>query len=108
MKTIALVAGCVLALAAPLASAETLLIDRVSAEQDKVLPARGTTMAAVEKRFGAPQQKLPAVGSGSRSNPHITRWVYAGVVVYFENTHVVDVVMNKSSPTEIGPAPARP
>jgi len=108
MKSIALAIGCLLAFAAPLATAETLLIDRVAMEQGKVLPARGSSMAEVEKRFGAPQQKLAPVGSGTRSNPRITRWVYGSVVVYFENTHVVDVVLNKASANEIGPAPAQP
>lgn len=107
MKPTALALGCLLALAAPLASAETLLIDRVAVEQGKVLPIRGSSMAQVEKRFGAPQQKLAAVGGGSRRTPPITRWVYGNVIVYFENQHVVDTVLNRASPTEMGPAPAR-
>jgi hypothetical protein len=77
-----------LAAAAP-ASAETLLVDnqvqlRPTATE---LPKRGSTMAAVEARFGAPTTKHAAVG-----NPPITRWDYAGYSVYFEHQHVVHAV----------------
>jgi hypothetical protein len=50
-------------------------------------PARGTTMAQVERQFGAPAERYPAVGQ-----PPITRWVYPSMVVYFEYDHVVHAV----------------
>lgn len=108
MKPNMLLLGCVLALAAPLASAETLLVDRVGVEAGKNLPARGISMAQVEAKYGAPAKKFDAVGGGSRQTPPITRWVYPGFSVYFENRHVIDAVLNKAGPNEIGPAPARP
>jgi hypothetical protein len=51
------------------------------------LPTRGTSMAQVEARFGAPSQRYAAVGQ-----PPITRWVYPSFVVYFEYQHVVHAV----------------
>jgi hypothetical protein len=50
-------------------------------------PARGTSMAQVERQFGAPAERYPAVGQ-----PPITRWVYPSMVVYFEYDHVVHAV----------------
>ena len=51
------------------------------------LPTRGTSMAQVEARFGAPAERFGAVGQ-----PPITRWVYPSFVVYFEYQHVVHAV----------------
>jgi len=50
-------------------------------------PVRGTSMAQVEKQFGAPTERFAPVGQ-----PPITRWVYADKVVYFEYEHVVHAV----------------
>jgi len=50
-------------------------------------PARGQSMAAVERQFGPPAERFAAVGQ-----PPITRWVYPGFVVYFEYDHVVHAV----------------
>ena len=105
--TLSLAAGLLLCLNAPAAKADNLLIERVQTEQNTTLPKRGSSMSQVEAKFGAPQQKFPAVGGGSRRTPPITRWVYSGFSVYFENKHVVDAVLNKATPEEIGPAPAR-
>ena len=107
MLTLSLAAGLLLSLNAPVAHADNLLIERVQSEQGMTLPQRGSSMSQVQARFGTPQQKFPAVGGGSRRTPPITRWVYAGFSVYFENTHVVDAVMNKANAEEVGPAPAR-
>ena len=85
--------------------ADTLLIARVQAESGVNLPKRGASMEQVEAQFGAPQQKFAAVGGGSSSTPPITRWQYQQFTVYFENTHVVNAVLNKASALEIGPAP---
>lgn len=105
--TLSLAASLLLCLNATAAKADNLLIERVQTEQNISLPKRGSSMSQVEARFGAPQQKFPAVGGGSRRTPPITRWVYSGFSVYFENSHVVDAVLNKATPEEIGPAPAR-
>ena len=51
-------------------------------------PARGMTMAQVEKQYGAPSDRHAPVGQ-----PPITRWVYADKVVYFEYDHVVHAVL---------------
>lgn len=53
-------------------------------------PTRGTSMAQVERRFGAPAERYAAVGQ-----PPITRWVYPGFVVYFEYDHVVHAVVTR-------------
>ena len=95
-----------LLLALPCA-ADTLLIQRVQAESGASLPKRGASMAQVEAQFGAPQQKFDAVGGGSSATPPITRWQYEQFTVYFENTHVVNAVLNKASELEIGPAPVK-
>ena len=87
------------------ASAETLLIQRVQ-EEPGALPARGQTAAAVEARFGAPQQRLEPRGGQKRQWPVINRWVYPGFTVYFERSRVIDVVANQAGPEEIGPKPA--
>ena len=108
MKPILLVLACALAFTSTLAHSDTLLIERTRVAQDTDLPERGSSMAQVEARYGAPQQKYPAVGGGSRQTPPITRWQYETFSVYFENSHVVNAVLTKASPLEIGPAPVRP
>lgn len=50
-------------------------------------PARGQSMAQVERQFGAPTERFAAVGQ-----PPITRWVYPSMIVYFEYEHVVHAV----------------
>lgn len=95
-------------LLAQASAADTLLIDRVHAEAGLAMPKRGASMASVESHFGAPQQKVAAVGGESRQHPPISRWVYANFTVYFENSHVVDAVANQVGPNEIGPAPVHP
>ena len=108
MKRPALILALVAALAMPLASADTLLIQRATVAQKQDLPRRGASMAQVEARYGAPQQKFAPVGGGGPRTPPITRWQYETFSVYFENSHVVDAVLAKASPLEIGPAPVTP
>ena len=50
-------------------------------------PARGSSMARVEARFGA-----PATRSGPVGQPPISRWDYPDFVVFFEHDHVVHAV----------------
>lgn len=70
--------------------ADTLLIESVQQAAGLERPAKGESMAQVEARFGAPEQIVPAVGQ-----PPITRWVYPGFTVYFENDHVLHAVARR-------------
>ncbi|WP_420465015.1 hypothetical protein [Panacagrimonas sp.] len=56
------------------------------------LPNKGMDKTAVSRQFGPPGVKHPAVGGGSAQQPPITRWDYDGYSVFFEYSHVVDVV----------------
>jgi len=51
-------------------------------------PARGMSMAKVEAAYGAPANRISAVG-----NPPITRWEYPAFVVFFENNVVLHSVV---------------
>jgi len=51
------------------------------------LPSRGMSMEAVEAAFGAPLEKIPAVG-----DPPISRWIYPDYVVFFEYDKVIHSV----------------
>lgn len=89
------------------ACAETLLIDRVAAEKALPLPERGLSMADVEARYGAPLDKLEPRGGQHPQWPVIHRWVYPEFTIYFEKSHVIDIVARKGSPVETGPKPVR-
>ena len=85
------VAALVIALgAATPVLAETLAIDgQVAIKPAGVeTPQRGSTMTAVEARFGAPANKAGPVG-----NPAITKWFYPNFVVVFENDRVLHAVV---------------
>ena len=56
----------------------------------QTLPGRGMSMEQVEARFGLPTEKIPAVGE-----PPISRWVYSGFTVYFENNLVLHSVTHQ-------------
>ena len=72
------------------AHAETLVVDEqvIVRPSDLQRPLRGTTMSAVEARFGAPVARHDTVGE-----PPITRWDYAGFSVFFEHDKVIDSVV---------------
>jgi len=53
-------------------------------------PTRGMTQARVEESFGAPQSTSAAVGE-----PPISRWEYAGFVVFFEYDRVIHAVSKR-------------
>lgn len=78
-----------IALAAP-AFSETLAIDgQVSIKATGIeTPQRGSTMVAVEAKFGAPANKSSPVG-----NPPITKWFYPNFVVVFEHDKVLHAVV---------------
>ena len=83
---------------------DVLLIQRVKEEPGN-LPARGMSMAQVEAKYGAPNQRLDPRGGQKRQWPTINRWTYPTFTVYFERTKVIDVVMTKAGPDEVGPKP---
>ena len=83
---------------------DTLLIERVREEPGN-LPSRGMSMAQVEAKFGAPTDRLDPRGGQKRQWPTINRWTYPAFTVYFERSKVIDVVMTKADPNEIGPKP---
>lgn len=60
--------------------------------QNANVPTRGMTMAQVERRFGAPTEKLAPAGGDAPRHPTINRWRYAGYTVYFERNRVIDTV----------------
>jgi hypothetical protein len=73
--------------------AEVVAVDSGIAvkESDVSTPRRGMTMNEVSTKFGAPTNKVPAVG-----RPPISRWEYPGFIVYFENDHVIHSVVANS------------
>jgi len=75
-------------------SAETIVVgDHVQVRQTEVPhPRRGVSMAQVEKRFGEPRERHPAVGT-----PPITRWDYEHFAVFFEKDLVIDAVVPGST-----------
>ena len=90
--------------AAPVVHADTVTLGQTNVRAISA-PERGLSMNQVEKRFGAPQAKLPARGGDTALHPVINRWQYNGFTVYFERNRVIDVVMNKADQNEIGPKP---
>ncbi len=74
-------------------AADTLIVEGLEAAQATRAerPARGMTMDQVTRRWGEPTGRDAAVGE-----PPITRWSYAGFVVYFEHQHVVHTVTSRS------------
>ena len=89
MKILPLAVAGLIATAAGLASAETIVVDDHVEVQESGTPKpqRGASMKAVEGQFGAPTTRHPAVGK-----PPITRWDYPGFSVFFEHEHVVHAV----------------
>jgi hypothetical protein len=72
------------------ALAETIVVDdQVQVRESQIdRPKRGSTMGDVEKHFGAPVTRHPAVGQ-----PPITRWDYNGFSVFFERDRVIHAVV---------------
>lgn len=108
MLRVSAAAALLLALGWPGASrADVLLIQRVQAAQAATLPARGLRMAEVEARWGPPQGKLEPRGGQKPQWPVIHRWSYPEFTVYFERDRVINAVLSKAAPGEIGPRPAQ-
>jgi len=108
MRNLKLACGCAIAsfACASLAHADTLLVDRVKQERALGTPQRGMTMAQVERRYGAPVDKLSPAGGDAPRHPVINRWVYGGYTVYFERDRVIDSVATRATPNELGPKDA--
>jgi hypothetical protein len=87
LKLTLIVVGWVLA--AP-TFGETLAVDGQLAVKPSGVetPQRGSSMTAVEAKFGAPANKSSPVG-----NPPITKWFYPNFVVVFENDKVLHAVV---------------
>jgi hypothetical protein len=62
------------------------------------LPGRGMSMAQVERRFGAPAEKMPPAGGDTPRHPTIHRWRYNGYTVYFERSRVIHSVVDEVEP----------
>ena len=65
------------------------------------------TVHAQESLFVARVERvtLEPRGGQKRVWPTINRWTYPAFTVYFERSKVIDVVMTKADPNEIGPKP---
>jgi hypothetical protein len=76
-----------------LAGAQTLQMkssETASMFEQPGKPTRGMTQASVERDFGTPTSKQAAVG-----DPPISRWDYAGFVVFFEHDRVIHSVTKR-------------
>lgn len=76
-------------------SAETLQMEGIEAAAASAFdttgrPTRGMTQASVESTYGAPQSTDAAVG-----DPPISKWHYAGFIVYFEYDRVIHAVTKR-------------
>ncbi len=79
--------------AATPALAETLSTETGNPAASGGQPNRGSTMAAVQGRFGEPTQRHATIG-----NPPITRWDYPQFSVYFEHDRVLHAVLLRTAP----------
>jgi hypothetical protein len=93
-RVAALIAAALAALYCGTLRAETVAIDDQVAVRDSDVnrPGRGMTMKTVEQKFGAPQERHPAVGA-----PPISRWDYPTFSVFFEHEYVIHSVVNAGS-----------
>ena len=74
---------------------EVLLLEAISSEppnttQGLPRPTRGMSMEQVLAQYGEPMQRLDAVGL-----PPISRWVYSGYTVYFEDKYTLSTVVHR-------------
>ena len=76
-------------------NADVLLIEEVRQAGRMELPKNGQNKATVEAKFGAPVQKLPAVG-----DPPISSWKYDQYSVYFEYDLVLFTVLQPGTVIE--------
>lgn len=74
------------------AHAETLGMSTSDPTAAAERPSRGSTMSAVQGRYGEPTTRHSAVG-----DPPITRWDYPQFSVYFEHDRVLHAVLVKGA-----------
>lgn len=87
-KFVLAVAGAALGLGIATAQAQEGQAAGAAYGQAQVnVPGRGLTMDQVEQRYGAPTNRIAAIGQ-----PPIARWVYPSFVVYFEYNLVLHSV----------------
>lgn len=96
-KDLLIVALGLFATAGP-AGADALSVPETEASAPMALPAKGSTMADVKKKFGDPRDKKAPVGGDTPKHPPITRWDYDGFVVIFEKERVIDAVVPGAPP----------
>ncbi len=72
------------------ANAQTGNMSGASAGSNDGRPSRGMTQASVESRYGSPVVVEAPIG-----HPPITRWEYAGFVVFFEYDKVIHAVVKR-------------
>lgn len=77
--------------------ADVLLIEQVRQAGTMNVPTNGMSMNEVEAAFGAPEQKLAAVG-----DPPITKWRYQRWSVYFEYDRVLYTVLHQGEVIDSG------
>jgi hypothetical protein len=87
----AIAVACV-GMALATAQAQDLQMTGTQAASRAGVPPRGISMAQVEQRYGAPAERLAAVGQ-----PPITRWVYPSFVVFFEGSTVIHAVASSAA-----------
>lgn len=89
---------CASSLAAPSAQAEVLATGAKAPRAAAGMPGRGLSMTQVERRYGAPLEKLPTAGGDAPRHPPINRWRYQGYTVYFERSRVIHSVRDDAPP----------
>jgi len=90
-----IVLAFMLTLAIQAVSADVLIIDEVRQAGRMELPQNGQSKAAIETKFGAPTERLSAVG-----DPPISSWKYAQYSVYFEYDLVLFTVLHPGTVIE--------
>jgi hypothetical protein len=83
---------------AGVAGADVVTVPETNLTPEMTVPAKGTSMADVQKKFGDPHDKHGPVGGDTPKHPPITRWDYEGFVVIFEKDRVVDSVVPGAPP----------
>jgi hypothetical protein len=76
-------------------AADVLIIDEVRQAGRMELPKNGQSKAAIEAKYGAPVQKVSAVG-----DPPISSWKYKDYNVYFEYDLVLFSVLHPGAVIE--------
>ena len=79
-----------IALAAGAQNLDMSATDRAATFEQPGKPTRGMTQESVEASYGTPQSTRDPVG-----DPPITRWDYAGFVVFFEYDRVIHAVTRR-------------